>query len=70
MRETEYLWLKDNLHVFQNVKLTIDERQQMFDIYNRLSGQKMKPTSCGRCVSNVKKRLLVEYDRYEIIQGY
>lgn len=63
--EADYNWIKNNLSIFNNIKLTVEQKERMFQIYNTVSNVTMKPTSCGRCVSNVKKKLKIEYDRYE-----
>jgi hypothetical protein len=65
MTQKDYDWLTENKHVFNNVRLTIDEKQRLFAIYNSVTNETMKVTSCARCVSNVKKRLVVEYDRFQ-----
>ena len=46
--------------------MTNGEAKQLFDIYNRVTGENKPMTSCGRCVYNVKQRLKIEY---EIIQN-
>jgi DNA replication initiation complex subunit (GINS family) len=61
----DYNWLTENKHIFNNVKLTPEEKLIMFSIYNRVTNETMKVTSCARCVSNVKKRLFIEYDRFQ-----
>lgn len=40
-----------------------NELQQIFNIYNSITGENKKTTSCGRCVETVKKRILFEYDK-------
>ena len=67
MREEDYRWLQLNQHVFQNVKLTREELERLIHMYNRVTGQNQKMTGCARCISNIKKRLKVEYDRYESV---
>jgi hypothetical protein len=66
MNTEDYKWLKDNYKLLGNVRMTTIQAQQMFDIYNRVTGENKPMTSCGRCVYNVKQRLKVEY---EIIQN-
>ena len=66
MNEEDYNWLRDNWKLLGNVRMTQIQAQQMFDIYNRVTGQNKPMTSCGRCVHSVKQRLKVEY---EIIQN-
>ena len=66
MNTEDYKWLSDNYKLLGNVRMTTIQAQQMFDIYNRVTGENKPRTSCGRCVYNIKQRLKVEY---EIIQN-
>ena len=65
MKEADYRWLQLNQHVFQNVKLSREDLQTLITMYNNITGKNEKMTGCARCISNIKKRLKVEYDRYE-----
>lgn len=65
MTQADYEWLQLNQHIFKNVKLTQEEKTMMIAIYNRVTGKTQKMTGCARCISNIKKRLFVEYDSYE-----
>ena len=65
MKEADYRWLQLNQHVFQNVKLSREDLQTLITMYNNITGKNEKLTGCARCISNIKKRLKVEYDRYE-----
>lgn len=69
MTPEEFDFLKNNLFIFNNVKLTPEQVAMLFRIYSRLEGKEHKPTSCGRCVSNAKKRVKTEYDRLSRLQG-
>ena len=67
MKEVDYLWLQDHPHILTGGRITVDERQQLYDIYNSITGENKRPGGCGRCLANVRKRVFVEYDRYENI---
>ena len=45
--------------------MTNAEAIQLFDIYNRTTGENKPMTSCGRCVYNIKQRLKIELNIYE-----
>lgn len=64
MTEQDYNWLKDNQFIFNNVRLTQEQVDMLFEIYSRIDGKVHKPTSCGRCVSNAKKRVKVAYENF------
>lgn len=67
MREIDYKWLSNNLHIFNNVRLSQQEKMMLILIYNNVTGQKQGMTGCARCISNYKKRVKKEYDSYESI---
>ena len=69
MKDQDITWLNERPHIFGNVKLTREETQRIYDIYNSITGENKKTSSCGRCVYNVKKRVLVEYERIQNLQG-
>lgn len=62
MNDEDYKWLSANLKLLGNVRMTNGQAKQLFDIYNRTTGENKPMTSCGRCVYNVKQRLKIEYD--------
>jgi hypothetical protein len=56
-------WLDQHPHILGNVRITPEENAMLFAIYNRLTGENKKPTSCGRCVANTKKTIKHYYDQ-------
>ena len=46
-----------------NVKLTREQTDRLYKIYNQVTGELKKPTSCGRCLQNVRKRIKVELNK-------
>lgn len=64
MTEQDYEWIKSNLLIFNNVRLTKEQVDMLFEIYSRVDGKVHKPTSCGRCISNAKKRVKIAYESF------
>jgi hypothetical protein len=56
-------WLDARPYILGNVRITPEDNRELFAIYNRLTGETMKVTSCGRCVANVKKTIKHYYDQ-------
>jgi hypothetical protein len=63
MTHEEYTWLDQNQLVLTNIRMTPEQQRMVFQIYNSVTGENKKTTSCGRCVMNVKKRLKFEYEK-------
>ena len=62
MNDKDYEWLQANYKLLGNVRMTNGQAKELFDIYNRTTGENKPMTTCGRCVYNVKQRLKIEYD--------
>ena len=69
MKPEDYRWLTDNYYLLGNVRMTPEQVQRVFAIYNDVTGETKPITSCGRCVHNVKQRLRVEYDIIHSLQN-
>ena len=65
MNKEDQKWLLANYKLLGNVRMTNAEAIQLFDIYNRTTGENKPITSCGRCVYNIKQRLKIELNIYE-----
>ena len=63
MTQQDLEWLEANQLIFGNIRLSKEQHAEMFDIYNRITGENKRTTSCGRCVMSVKKRLKFEYEK-------
>lgn len=63
MTQEDKAWLDARPNVLGNTGQSREELVQLFDIYNRLTGENMKFTTCGRCVLNVKNRIKMYYDK-------
>jgi hypothetical protein len=64
MTQEDYNYLKNNLFIFNNVRLTKEQVDMLFEIYSRVDGKTHRPTGCGRCISNAKKRVKIAYDNF------
>lgn len=61
----EFEWIAANSNLFTRSLSPQDgTRQEVFRLYNKITGLNKKPTSCGRCWRNTKKTV---YDYYEKI---
>ena len=57
-------FIRANEWMFKNsVRLTQEQKQIIYTIYNDITGETKKPNGCGRCLANVKKRILTEYQK-------
>ena len=65
MTQAHYEWLQQHSHIFGNVRLKPEELDNLILIYNTITGESQKRTGCARCISNMKKRVFIAYDRYE-----
>ena len=63
MTHEEYQWLSASPLVLQNTRMTPEQQQMVFKMYNRITGENKPVTSCGRCVMTIKKRLKFEYEK-------
>ena len=55
-------WIKENETMFRvSLRIMPDKLAQLFAIYNHVTGQNMKPTTCGRCIENTKKTVYGQY---------
>ena len=62
MTNEDYNWLKDNYVLLGNVRMTQEQAKELYNVYNRITGENKPVSSCGRCVFNIKKRLKIEYE--------
>ena len=50
MTQEHYQWLDANRQVLGNIRMTPEQQQMVFEIYNTITGENKPITSCGRCV--------------------
>lgn len=68
MTDKDYQWLQNNLQILGNVRSTQAELTKLYDIHNSITGEQLPVSKCGRCVANIKKRILAEYERVQNLQ--
>ena len=64
MREQDVTWVRNNILLLTTSRrYEPGELQMIFDIYNRITGENKKATSCGRCVTNTKNVIMHNYNK-------
>ena len=64
MSQEDIVWVRNNMLLLTTSRrYAVGELERIFDIYNNITGERKKTTSCGRCVTNVKQRVLLEYNK-------
>ena len=56
LNEDEFNYLSELLKA-RIVSINFQQRERMYEIYNRVFGTKLKNTTCSSCLSNIKKKL-------------
>ena len=65
MTQEDYDWLLERKHfLYSSARMTRDEGQKIFEIYNRISPKRMNYTTCGSCVRTVLGLLRQEFEKY------
>lgn len=64
MTQEQLDFVRDNMLLFTTSRrFTPEQTTKVFGIYNSITGEQKKPTSCGRCITNTLKRILYEYNK-------
>ena len=64
MTAEDIVWIRNNiLLITTSRRYQTGELQRLFEIYNKITGENKRVTSCGRCITNVKKVIKLEYDK-------
>lgn len=64
MKIQDRQWLDEHKNfLYVSSYMTKEERQMLYDIYNRLTGDSKKPTSCGKCVQTTIKTIKHYYEK-------
>ena len=64
MTQEDFNWVQQNYNlVAKPSRLNKEESLKLFTIFNSLTGENRRVTSCGRCVELVKKTILHEYNK-------
>ena len=65
MTDTDHQWLLDNRTImYSSIRMTREQGQKIFEIYNRISPKPMNYTTCGSCVRTVVSLLRQEFEKY------
>jgi len=55
-------WVTKNQTIFRvSIRLTEDQLMNLFNIYNSITGENKRVTTCGRCLEGVKKQVFGQY---------
>jgi len=66
MTEEDYQWiLQRKSFLYNSTRMTREEGQKIFEIYNRISPKQMNYTTCGSCVRTVIGLLKQEFEKYK-----
>ena len=66
MIETDYMWLSQReRYLYVSTRMTTEETQTMYDIYNRLTGESKKPNGCGACLRGTVNTVRHHYELYK-----
>ena len=64
MTEEQKKWIEEHKLIFTSSQKLFDtDLDMLFSIYNSITGENKKKTACGRCVTNVARRVWFEYNR-------
>jgi hypothetical protein len=64
MTQEHIQYVADNMLLFTTSRrYSPEELTQIYAIYNAITGERKKATSCGRCLEGVKKRIILEYNK-------
>ena len=64
MNQEHFEWVKQNMLLFTTSRrYTPEQLAKIFEIYNAITGESKKTTTCGRCIETTKKRVLHEYTK-------
>ena len=67
MTEEDYQWiLQRKSFLYNSTRMTREEGQKIFEIYNRISPKQMNYTTCGSCVRTVIGLLRQEFEKYKL----
>ena len=64
MIQSDLEWLKlHRNYLYVSIKVGVGDAQKIYDIYNRLTGQKKAPNGCGSCMRNTIKLIKQHYEK-------
>jgi len=66
MTQEDYQWLLERrAFLYNSIRMTREEGQKIFEIYNRIQPKPMAYTTCGSCVRTVVSLLRQEFEKYK-----
>ena len=64
MTEEDYKWLDEHkLFLYVSQHMTKEEKQELYNIYNRITGEHKTPNGCGRCLRTTLNILKMHYEK-------
>jgi hypothetical protein len=64
MTAEDRTWLDEHRNfLYVSHYITKEQKQMLYDIYNRLTGEKKEPNNCGRCLRNTLNIIKLHYER-------
>jgi hypothetical protein len=64
MTQEDRQWLDEHKNfLYVSTHMTKEEKQHLYDIYNRLTGENKKPNGCGRCVRTTLNIIKHHYEK-------
>ena len=64
MIESDYKWLDEHrLFLYVSQHITREEKQELYNIYNRITGENKKPNGCGKCLKTTLNILKMHYEK-------
>jgi len=66
MTQEDYQWLLERrAFLYNSIRMTREEGQKIFEIYNRIAPKPMAYTTCGSCIRTVVSLLRQEFEKYK-----
>jgi hypothetical protein len=70
-REEAISWAEANPNMLKfNIKMTGEQVNHFFAVYNAITGEGKSITGCGKCIWNMRQRLQVELKKIELMKSY
>jgi hypothetical protein len=67
MTQEDYKWLDEHkLFMYSSQFMTKLERYELYQIYNRITGENKKPNGCGKCLRTTLNILKHHYEKQTI----
>ena len=64
MTEEDYKWLDEHrLFLYVSQHITKEEKAELYNIYNRITGENKKPNGCGKCIRTTLNILKMHYEK-------